>query len=200
MGRKRDAIEQLRTAIDCLPVDTRIAMLQGVRDNEIVVGAYSTRDGGICPMLAAHRNGGRTDFITFARSWDRFARAPRGGSRRASERELRVLTTHLEASLLAQDGTELRRAIREHRELVARHARDSMRLRPGEVAADGPDAGRSRPTDPDRSRELHRRAGWAWLRPFRRLDDYERALARVEAQRDALAEQTDEQEPTGAPI
>ena len=59
MGRKSDAIEQLRTAIDCLPYDTRVAMLQGVRDNEIVVGAYSTRDGGICPMLAAHRNGGR---------------------------------------------------------------------------------------------------------------------------------------------
>jgi hypothetical protein len=178
MGRKSDAIEQLRTAIDCLPHDTRVAMLQGVRDNEIVVGAYSTRDGGICPMLAAHRNGGRTDFITFARSWDRFARASRGRARRASERELRVLTTHLEASLLAEDRADLPRAIREHYELVERRVRHESR------GAAAPRAG-----DPDRSRELRRRAGWAWLRPFRRLDDYERALARVEQERDVLLEE-----------
>ena len=46
-------------------------------------------------MLAAHRRGGRTDFLSFARSWDRFARA-RGGSRAATERELRILLTQLE--------------------------------------------------------------------------------------------------------
>ena len=33
------------------------AMLEGIRTNEIIVGAYSDRDGGVCPMLAAHRNG-----------------------------------------------------------------------------------------------------------------------------------------------
>jgi hypothetical protein len=182
MGRKRDAIEQLRTAIDCLPFDTRVAMLRGVRDNEIVVGAYSTRDGGICPMLAAHRNGGRTDFITFARSWDRFARASRGRARHASDRELRILTTHLEASLLAEDRADLPSAIREHRELVERRVRT-------EAARAGAAQARPRTGDPDRSRELRRRAGWAWLRPFRRLDDYERALARVEGERDALLEE-----------
>jgi hypothetical protein len=189
MGRKSDAIEQLRTAIDCLPYDTRVAMLQGVRDNEIVVGAYSTRDGGICPMLAAHRNGGRTDFITFARSWDRFARATRGRARRASDRELRILTTHLEASLLAHDRTDLPGAIREHRELVERRVR---------AEASRPEAAgtRPRPGDPDRSGELRRRAGWAWLRPFRRLDDYERALARVEAERDSLLPAAHEVEET----
>ncbi len=38
------------------------------RSNErIIVGAYVDRDGGVCPMLAAHRQGGRTDFLTFAR-------------------------------------------------------------------------------------------------------------------------------------
>ena len=31
-----------------------------------------------------------------------------------------------------------------------------------------------------RSTELQARPGWAWLRPFRRLDDYERALQRAE--------------------
>ncbi len=38
----------------------------------------------------------------------------------------------------------------------------------------------------DRTEELSQRRGWAWLRPFRRLDEYERAveeLAYVEAER-----------------
>ena len=38
-------------------------MLEGVRANTIVVGAYTDGNGGICPMLAAHRNGGRTSFL-----------------------------------------------------------------------------------------------------------------------------------------
>jgi hypothetical protein len=181
MGRKRDAITQLRSAVDCLPADTRLAMLEGVRGNDIIVGAYVDRRGGVCPMLAAHRCGGRTDFITFARSWDRFTGA-KGRSRRATDREVRVLVAHLEASLVAEDRTDLAGAIREHRELV-----DGRRA---------PEAPTSRPGDPDRSPELRRRAGWSWLRPFRRLDDYERALARVEAERDASAAERHEREPS----
>ena len=128
MGRKRDTIEQLRTAIDCLPVDTRVAMLQGVRDNEIVVGAYSTRDGGICPMLAAHRNGGRTSFLSFARAWDGFARADE--VRRATPRELRVLESLLMQSLeeVPDGSTDLGAAIAEHRASIAR-------ARPPEILA-----------------------------------------------------------------
>ncbi len=181
MGRRRDAIEQLRTAIDCLPVYTRVAMLEGVRQNDIIVGAYTDRDGGICPMLAAHRHGGRTDFITFARSWDRFTGVKRG-ARRATDRELRILVAHLEASQFAEQRTDLEQAIREHGELVGRR-----RVQSG--ATQAPAVVRPRPGDPDRSRELGRRAGWAWLRPFRRLDDYERALARVEAERGALLDE-----------
>lgn len=180
MGRRRDAIEQLRAAIDCLPVHTRVGMLEGVRQNDIIVGAYTDRDGGICPMLAAHRHGGRTDFITFARSWDRFT-GVRRGARRATDRELRILVAHLEASLFAEQRTDLQQAIREHGELVGRrHER-------GETQA--PAVARPRPGDADRAAELARRAGWAWLRPFRRLDDYERALARVEAEREALRDE-----------
>ena len=53
-------------------------MLEGIRANEIIVGAYTDEDG-ICPMLAAHRAGGRTNFISFAKAWDRFAfRGARG--------------------------------------------------------------------------------------------------------------------------
>ncbi len=33
----------------------------------------------------------------------------------------------------------------------------------------------------DRTNELKREAGWSWLRPFRRLDEYERAVAELEA-------------------
>ena len=31
-----------------------------------------------------------------------------------------------------------------------------------------------------RARELRGRPGWAWLRPFRNLDEYERALSELE--------------------
>ena len=116
-------IERLRLAIDCLPLATRRAMLEGVQAQErIIVGAYTDGVGGICPMLCAHRRGGRTDFISFAKSWDRFARA-RGGSRAATERERRILVTQLEASLLETDGLELGAAIAEHRRLIAERIR-----------------------------------------------------------------------------
>lgn len=111
-------MERLRTAIDCLPVATREAMLAGVRASErIIAGAYVDRDGGVCPMLAAHRAGARTDFLAFARSWDRFTRAARA-PREASERERRTLIAHLEASLASDDGLALDVAIAQHRELV----------------------------------------------------------------------------------
>ena len=86
--RSRATIEDLRQAIDCLPRRTRIAMLEGIAGNDIIVGAYSTGDG-ICPMLAAHRAGGRTSVIAFAQAWDRVAfRGQREArARRATERE-----------------------------------------------------------------------------------------------------------------
>jgi hypothetical protein len=131
MRRKRNAIEDLRTAIDCLPVETRGAMLEGVRSNDIIVGAYTTRDGGVCPMLAAHRNGGRTSMISFARTWDRFTQVKR--ARRATEREVRILTAHLEASLLAEQLPELEDVVAAHRARlehnVAEHGRWMGRFR-----------------------------------------------------------------------
>ncbi len=116
MGRDRSPIEDLRLAIDCLPLRTREAMLDGVRCNEIIVGAYSDRAGGVCPMLAAHRAGGRTSFVSFARAWDRFASAKR--ARRASARELQLLEAHLEASIAAERGLDLATAIADHQTLV----------------------------------------------------------------------------------
>ena len=187
MRRKRTTIEQLRLAIDCLPEETRLAMLRGIRENDIIVGAYTDRSGGVCPMLAAHRCGGRTDFITFARSWDRFTKAG-SRSRKASERELRILTSHLEASLLAEGtpSNAFAQAITEHAELMARKPAAEPAKRSRRAAP--------RPGEPERTRELRKKPGWAWLRPFRRLDEYERALARVEAEREALEAQRRERE------
>jgi hypothetical protein len=122
-------IERLRLAIDCMPVATREAMLEGVRANErIIVGAYVDEYGGVCPMLAAHRCGGRTDFLSFAKSWDRFARS-KGGPRRASEREVRILIAQLEGSLASTTGLELDTAIKEHHKLMSRRVRNRRRMR-----------------------------------------------------------------------
>jgi hypothetical protein len=80
-----------------LPIETKQAMLAGLDSETIITGAY-THDGGICPMLAAHRRGGRTDRESFAHCWDRYTGANKG--RVATEREVRTLRTMLEASLL----------------------------------------------------------------------------------------------------
>ncbi len=112
-------IAELRRAIDCLPVETREAMLAGVSDQQrpVLVGAYTDGEGGACPMLAAHRRGGRTDFLAFACAWDRFAGVSRR-PRRATRRELGILIAHLEASLLEDAAPDLERAIAEHRKSV----------------------------------------------------------------------------------
>jgi hypothetical protein len=117
-------VEELRLTIDCLPASTREAMLHGVRGSErIIVGAYTDGDGGICPMLAAHRCGGRTSLLSFARAWDRFTRAGRQ-VRRATRREVGVLLGQLESSLMGEADVELDRAISEHRELMRRRRVD----------------------------------------------------------------------------
>src|SRR6478609_3499522 len=97
MRRGRNAAARLRAAVDMLPIETKQGMLAGLDSETIVTGAY-THDGGICPMLAAHRRGGRTDRDSFAKAWDRYTGANRG--RVATEREIRTLRTMLEASLL----------------------------------------------------------------------------------------------------
>jgi hypothetical protein len=153
-------------------------MLDGIRSNDIIVGAYTGPDG-ICPMLAAHRKGARTDFISFAKAWDRFALSgSRTRSRRArpaTRRELLVLITQLEASLLDDEApaSDLAAAIAEHKTLVA---------------------SRSRPGDPDRAPELRTRPGWAWMRVMRRYDEYERAMELLEQEKRRIAER----EPAGA--
>ncbi len=153
MSRTRSTIDDLRLVIDCLPVRTREAMLDGIRSNDIIVGAYSDRVGGICPMLAAHRCGGRTSFVSFARAWDAFTGVKR--ARRATDRELRILENHLVASLASEAGrTDLGAAI-------ASHQASTRERRTREAAATG---------------------GWAFLRERRDRADAQRALERAEAE------------------
>ncbi len=108
-----------------MPAATRQAMLEAVEVNSIIVGAYTDRDGGVCPMLAAHRNGGRTSFASFAEAWDRYTRAD-DGARRATNREVRALKTMLEASIATEGEREpnfLAGAIAAHRTSQIRRAR-----------------------------------------------------------------------------
>jgi hypothetical protein len=115
-------------------------MLDGIATSRIIVGAYTDRQGGVCPMLAAHRNGGRTSLASFARAWDRYTGAARR-SRPATDRELNTLRAMLEASIGLEEVPSL------------------QDVRPPE------------PSYP---------VGWAWMRPFRRFDDYERALVELD--------------------
>jgi len=104
-SRPRNACQRLRMAVEAMPRPAREAMLRGIDDNTIIVGAYTdSASGGICPMLAAHRNGGRTDLASFARSWDRYTDARR--PRLATEREVRTLRSLLVSSLAADSGVE----------------------------------------------------------------------------------------------
>jgi hypothetical protein len=145
--RRRRPARDLRIAIDCMPLSTRRAMLAGIDSSRIIVGAYTDRDGGVCPMLAAHRRGGRTSLASFARAWDRYTGARR--PRPATRRELASLRAMLETSIVGEETPELpARGPRRPRDTGERH----------------------------RGAELPNRPGWAWLRPCRRLDEYERAL------------------------
>ena len=173
--RQRRYAEDLRRAVDCLPRGTRVAMLESLDDTRIIVGAYTDGDGGICPMLAAHRNGGRTNLASFARAWDRYTGATT--MREASERELRTLRAMLEASLYYEDNAaDLAQLARERR-------------RAAEERDERPDTG-----ERHRAGELRKRHGWAWLRVFRRLDEYEAALEEAERQAAAAKAAREERE------
>jgi hypothetical protein len=105
MAKRRNNAQRLRNAVYALPSRTKEAMLRGIRSNRVIVGAYVDRRGGVCPMLAAHRNGGRTNFGTFARAWDAFTGANQRKPRRASRREVRTLEGYLEMALLREGVT-----------------------------------------------------------------------------------------------
>jgi len=139
MANRRNNAQRLRNAVYALPTRTKQAMLRGIRSNRVIVGAYVDRRGGVCPMLAAHRNGGRTNFGTFARAWDSFTGANQRKPRRASRREVRTLEGYLEMALLREGVTgeplperplveEVRDVKATRRRLAATEARETSDL------------------------------------------------------------------------
>jgi len=143
-------------------------MLRGIDANPIIVGAYVDRaSGGICPMLAAHRNGGRTNLASFARAWDRYTGARR--PRLATRRELRTLGALLVASI----GHDL--AGPEPGSLA--EAAEQIRAERTALAA----AEAARDTgERHRAAELRDRLRWAWMRPAKRYDTYRDLVAAAE--------------------
>ena len=129
MGRRNRATDDLRVSVECLPRHTKVAMLEGIRAGRIIAGAYTDDHGGTCPMLAAHRRGGRTDFLAFARAWDRFTAIEKGqGARVVTRHELRVLEAQLEGALLAHAAVDLGGAVADHQAVAReRRARDAAR-------------------------------------------------------------------------
>jgi len=164
-SKYRNPAQRLRTTIDRLPERTRRAMLLGIERNPIIVGAYTDpRSGGICPMLAAHRNGGRTDLASFAIAWDAFTDARR--PRLATGREVRTLRSFLELSLLETPVTggsiaDAAARIRgERAEVAARiEAAERHASLPQEVAPSAPE-----PAEPPQIR-ITRRMRLPWNRP-----------------------------------
>ena len=145
-------------------------MLRGIEANPIIVGAYVDRaSGGICPMLAAHRNGGRTSLASFARAWDRYTGARR--PRLATRRELSALRALLVSSLADELAGPEPGSIAEAADRIrAERAGIAARRSAGEAA------------ERDRGAELRARLRWAWLRPSRRYDEFKDLLAAAEEQ------------------
>jgi hypothetical protein len=165
--RDRNPVQRLRLAVESLPLATREAMVRGIDANPIIVGAYVDRDsGGICPMLAAHRNGGRTSLASFARAWDRYTGARR--PRLASRREVRTLRALLVASLgrdLAgpQPGSIAEAAARIRAERAALASRDAA----------------SEARERNRTDDLRARLRWR-MRPAKRHEEYKDLVAAAE--------------------
>ncbi len=162
-SKYRNPAQRLRTNVDRLPDRTRRAMLLGIERNPIIVGAYTDpASGGICPMLAAHRNGGRTDLASFAIAWDAFTDARR--PRLATRREVRTLRSFLELSLLETPATTGSIA----------DAADRIRAERAEIAARVAAAGAATPADPEPAESVEsgqpeiritRRMRLPWARP-----------------------------------
>ena len=114
-------------------------------------------------------HGGRTSFASFARAWDRYTEAPAARAAPPSASCARSARCSRPASY--EDDA----------------ARPRARPPPSSARARRP---RARPAGRDRRARPHRassasRHGWAWLRVFRRLDEYEARARRRGAQADA---------------
>ena len=173
-NRRERPTYDLRLAVERLPQQTKEAMLRGIETNRIIVGAYvDSQSGGICPMLAAHRNGARTSVANFARAWDAYTCAKR--PRRATRREVRTLRSLLEWSL--DISSDLSTGSLADAAAQIRAEREQFRCATPDPKPAPADTG-----ERHRGRELRLTRDWAWMRPTRRLDEYKDLLAAAEEQ------------------
>lgn len=128
---REQARAELRRSIDVLPERTRKAMLHGLGNNTVITGAFAASGQGACPMMVAHREGGRTSCCTFPEAWDKFTGVyGRHIVREATPYEVQILCEEIEASLVPLPKVDpLADAIAEHQAMVA------ARLREPEVVA-----------------------------------------------------------------
>ena len=147
---REQARAELRRSIDVLPERTRKAMLHGLGNNTVITGAFATSGQGACPMMVAHREGGRTSCCTFPEAWDRFTGVyGRHIVREATPYEVQILCEEIEASLVPLPKVDpLADAIAEHQAMVA------ARVRGSEVAAQQPVVEPEEAPAPPRKRRL----------------------------------------------
>ncbi len=173
---REEARAELRRSIDVLPERTRKAMLVGLGNNTVITGAFAARDGA-CPMMAAHREGGRTSCCTFPEAWDRFTGVyGRHLVREATPYEVQILCEEIEASLVPLPNV-LSEAIAEHQAIL------EARRHEAEVAAQQPVVEHEEaPAAPRRRRRLRITGGHLDLNEA--IDDHKSA-ARSRRSREA---------------
>jgi len=129
---REQARAELRRSIDVLPERTRKAMLHGLGNNTVITGAFAASGQGACPMMVAHREGGRTSCCTFPEAWDKFTGVyGRSIVREATEYEVQILCEEIQASLVPLPNV-LSDAIAEHQAIV------EARRQEAEIAAQQP--------------------------------------------------------------
>ncbi len=113
------AVERLRLAIDCMPWRRARRCSEECAATSASSSARMRRRGGVCPMLAAHRRGGRTDFLVV-----RQVLGPVRSRRRASRAGDRARAADPRRAAGGEPagagGLELDRAIGEHHVLRGR--------------------------------------------------------------------------------
>jgi hypothetical protein len=146
---REQARAELRRSIDVLPERTRKAMLHGLGNNTVITGAFAASNEGACPMMVAHREGGRTSCCTFPEAWDKFTGVyGRHIVREATPYEVQILCEEIEASLVPLPNV-LSDAIAEHQAIVEARRQEAA------VAAQPPAAVEEEaPAAPRRKRRL----------------------------------------------
>jgi hypothetical protein len=183
------ALANLRRSIDALPERTRRAMLSGIDGNTVITGAFS--DGsGVCPMLAAHREGDRVRCMSFPEAWDRFTGVHgRCITRPASKQEVLTLKMQLEESLEVRAfGGEFAAVIAEHEATVAanrQHAAAQAEVAAHEALVAARQAEREAARKDEERRERRRRESDGFVADFSGAIREHLAIARDRRGREA---------------